>query len=97
MMRHKTLSNIVALSVPILKRNDVIAAGVFGSFARGEQKKSSDIDFLIKFKGRKSLLDLSGLKIELEERLGTHVDVLTYKSIHPLLKKQILKDEVKIL
>ncbi len=36
--------------VPILKRNGVLKAGIFGSYARGEQKKQSDVDILIKFK-----------------------------------------------
>ena len=83
--------------IPILKSNDVVKAGLFGSYVRGEAKKNSDIDVLIKFKGRKSLLDLVGLKIELEEKLDKKVDVLTYKSIHPLIKKNILKEEIRVL
>ena len=47
----------------ILRKNGVVKAGIFGSYARGEAKKNSDIDILIKFKGSKSLFDLSGLKI----------------------------------
>jgi len=81
----------------ILKKNNVVRAGIFGSYARGDQKKSSDIDFLIQFKGRKSLLDLSGLKIELEEKLKKEVHLVTYKYIHPTLKSQILKEEVELL
>ena len=83
--------------VPMLKRNGVVKAGLFGSFVRGEAKKKSDVDILIKFKGRKSLLDLIGLKLELEEKLRRKVDLLTYNSIHPLLKKRILGEEVRIL
>ncbi len=82
--------------IPILKRYGVVKAGLFGSFVRGEARKSSDIDILIQFKGRKSLLDLVGLKLELEGRLKRKVDVLTYNSIHPLLKDRILKEEVRI-
>ena len=44
-----------------------------------------------------SLLDISGIKIELEESLGKKVDVVSYKYIHPYLKKRILKSEVKII
>jgi len=64
---------------------------------RGEQKEGSDIDILIEFKGNKSLLDLAGLKIELEETLHRKVDVLTYNSLHPLLKDRILKEQKVIL
>lgn len=90
----KTLKKII---VPILKKNDVTKAGIFGSYARGEQKKKSDVDLLIRFKGRKNLLDVIGIKQDLEEKLRKKVDVLTYGSIHPLLKERILKEEKRIL
>lgn len=83
--------------IPILKRYGVKKAAVFGSLARGESRKDSDIDILIEFKGRKSLLDLARLEIELEKEIGRKVDLLTYKSIHPLLKGQILGEQVGIL
>ncbi len=79
--------------LPILQRYDVAKAAVFGSFVRGEMKEGSDIDLLVEFEGEKSLLDLAGLKIELEDLLGRKVDVLTYNSLHPLLKNKILEEE----
>lgn len=81
--------------LPLLRKNKVKKAGVFGSYARGEQKKASDIDILIEFNG--SLLDLVHLERELQEHLGRKVDLLTYRSIHPLLKKRILQEEIRIL
>lgn len=83
--------------IPILKRYDVNRAAFFGSFVRGEQKEDSDIDILVEFKSEKSLLDLAGLKIELEEALGRRVDVLTYNSLHPLLRDRILQEQKVIL
>jgi predicted nucleotidyltransferase len=83
--------------LPTLRRYDVTRAAVFGSFARGETTKRSDIDLLIEFKGEKSLLDLAGLKIALQELLKTKVDVLTYNSLHPLLKDRILSEQEVIL
>ena len=80
-----------------LRRNGVVRAGLFGSFSRGQAKKNSDADILIQYKGRKSLLDLAGLEIELEKKLGRKVDLLTYDSLHPLLKERILAEELKIL
>lgn len=96
-MTSKKLTRITQLAVPILKKNDVVKAGIFGSVARGEMKRGSDIDLLIKFKGRKSLFDLVRLERELKTTLRKKVDVLTYNSIHPFLKKQILREEVRIL
>ena len=83
--------------LPILRRYDVVRAAIFGSFIRGEMREYSDIDILVEFKGEKSLLDLAGLKIELEELLGRKVDVLTYNSLHPLLKHKILSEQEIIL
>jgi uncharacterized protein len=79
--------------VPMLKRQGVTKAALFGSAARGESGKRSDIDILVKLKKGKSLFDFAGLKIDLEERLGKKVDLVTYNSIKPHLKKYILKDE----
>jgi uncharacterized protein len=83
--------------LPILARNDVVRAGIFGSFLRGQLKKKSDIDILVKFKGRKSLLDLVGLKLRLEEKLKRKVDLVEYSVIHPLLKSRISAEEARIL
>lgn len=92
------IAEIKRVIVPILRKNGVIKAGIFGSYARGDETKKSDVDILIKVKAKKfSLFDLAGLEIELEEKLGKKVDLLTYNSIHPLLKKRILKEEVPVL
>lgn len=96
-MKNKSLEEIERKIIPILRHNDVVRASLFGSFVRGEAKKSSDIDILIKFKGRKSLLDLVGLKLELEERLKRKVDVVEYSVVHPLIKNRVLKEQVRIL
>jgi len=93
-MKNHLMDKIKKMSIPILKRNGVVKAGVFGSVARGEQKKSSDIDILVEFDG--SLLDLVRIERELQEKLGRKVDLLTYNSISPYLKERILKDEVRI-
>jgi predicted nucleotidyltransferase len=81
----------------ILRKNDVTKAGVFGSYARGEQKKGSDLDILVQFGARKSLLDLVGLEQDLEKALKRKVDLLTYDSLSPYLREYILSDEVRIL
>lgn len=91
------LEEIKVKIIPVLRRYDVRKAAIFGSYVKGEEKEDSDIDILVEFKGEKSLLDLSGLKIELEEVLGRKVDVLTYNSLHPLLKDKILQEQKVIL
>ncbi len=81
--------------VSILKKNGIIKAGIFGSYARGEAKKNSDIDILIEFND--SLLTLVRMERELKESLGKKVDLVTYNGIHPLLKERILKEEIRII
>ena len=94
---NKEIIRIKKIIVPTLMKNYVVKAGIFGSYARVEQKKTSDVDILIKFKGQKSLLDHVGLQLELRKKLKKNVDVLTYHSLNPLLKNRILKEEVRIL
>lgn len=89
-MTAKTIKNKI---IPILKRQGVTKAALFGSVVRGEAKKRSDIDILVNLRKDKTLLDLVGLKLELEEKLGRKVDVLTYGGIHPLLKDRILSEQ----
>ena len=88
-----TLQGIQRKIVPILKTQGVLKAALFGSVVRGEAKKRSDIDILVRFSGRKSLLDLVRLQFILEDKLGRKVDLLTYDSVHPLLKDIILKEQ----
>jgi len=83
--------------IPLLRLHGVKRAALFGSFVRGEEREDSDIDILIEFEGEKSLLDLAGLKMDLEKALGRKVDVLTYNSLHPLLKDRILQEQMAIL
>ena len=80
-----------------LRHHDVARAAIFGSFARGDAEESSDLDILIEFRGEKSLLDLVGLKLDLEDSLGRSVDVLTYNALHPAIRDRILSEQVRVL
>lgn len=82
----------------ILVQRDVKRAAIFGSFARGDATDDSDIDLIIEFSGKqKSLFDLVELKSQLEETLSKEVDLITYNSLHPLLRDIILSEQVIIL
>ncbi len=94
--RKKVLEDIKRKILYILKKNNIKRAGIFGSYARGEQRKNSDIDILVKL-GKPMGFAFVGLQFELEDKLKKKVDLITYKSIHPLLKKRILNEEVRIL
>ena len=80
-----------------MRRRGVVRASVFGSVARGEATAESDVDFLVEFEKGRTLLDLSGLRLDLAEILGCDVDVTTPKSLHPALRDQILSEGIEIL
>lgn len=82
--------------VSILKKYKIKKAGIFGSYVRGEQKNDSDVDILIQ-PNKGMGFKFVGIKLELEDRLRKKVDLITYKGIHPLIKNNILKEEVKLI
>ena len=92
-----SIDEIKCKILPLLKKYRVNKASLFGSLVRGEATEKSDIDLLVNLPENASLLDLAGLKIDLEKLLGIRVDVLTYKSLHPMLKDRILSEQVSIL
>jgi predicted nucleotidyltransferase len=96
-LHNPALNKLKPKIIKILKKNGIKKASIFGSYARGDQKKNSDLDILIEPTEHMGLIDFSGLKIELEDELGKKVDLITYDYIHPLLKENILNSEVKII
>jgi len=80
----------------VLKRYKVNKAGIFGSYVRGEQKKGSDVDIIIEPPKGIGFKFVS-IALELEEKLNKKVDLLTYKGIHPLIKKKIMQEEIRII
>ncbi|MBK8869826.1 MAG: nucleotidyltransferase family protein [Elusimicrobia bacterium] len=67
---------------------------VFGSVARGDDRPDSDIDFLVDVEPGRSLLDLAGWVVDLEENLHTKVDVVTARSVSPYMRTAVLKEAV---
>jgi uncharacterized protein len=82
---------------PVLKKAGVKKAQLFGSFARGEEKHNSDIDILVEMKSSSTLFDLVDLNEQLEKKLKKKVDLLTFRAVHPRLKKIIESDAVDLL
>ncbi|OGX05870.1 MAG: hypothetical protein A3G87_04185 [Omnitrophica bacterium RIFCSPLOWO2_12_FULL_50_11] len=65
---------------------------LFGSVVRGEARATSDVDFLVDMDPDRSLMDLAGLILDLQELLDRKVDVVTEDSIYWLLRRRILKE-----
>ncbi|MEI7615957.1 MAG: type II toxin-antitoxin system prevent-host-death family antitoxin [Actinomycetota bacterium] len=86
------LKDIFKKIVETLKKYNPVAVRVFGSFARGDFNNQSDIDLVVKFSDRKSLLDLVKIEFELQEKTGFRIDLLTENSLTPYFLKIINKD-----
>ncbi len=93
--RTLSISDIKKKITPILKKYDIKKASIFGSVARGEQNRTSDLDLLVEL-GRPLGLDFVDLQMDVEKAVKRKVDLLTYDSIHQSLKDMIIKDQVKI-
>ncbi len=91
------LEEIKNIIVPILKSYEVTKAGIFGSLARGEETDDSDIDILVEIKSNYSLLKFIELKIKLEEVLSKKIDLVEYDFVNPLIKENILREEIALI
>ena len=94
-MNRSEIKNII---LSHLKEFNPIKVGIFGSYARGDNKKGSDIDILVEFKESPSLLTLIKLENDLSEILGVKVDLVTTGALkNKRIKKSIKKDLINIL
>lgn len=77
----------------IKEKYGVKSIGIFGSYARGEEKEGSDVDILVQFlAGAKTFDRFMDLKFFLEDLFGKKVDLVTVEALRPQLKEDILKD-----
>ena len=97
MIKLEKIQSLLNLSKNELRRKyRVKELGIFGSYARGEQKKSSDLDILVKFGSGATLFDFIGLGNYLEEKLKIKVDVVSEGGIRPELRSNIVKGVLKV-
>ncbi|GAB4444110.1 MAG: nucleotidyltransferase [Anaerolineae bacterium] len=98
----KTLSEIKQIlqtQKPYLaKEYSVTEVGIFGSYARGEQRSDSDVDILIELERpvRIGLMGLIGLELYLSELLGLKVDVAIKKNLRKRIGQRILSEMIPI-
>jgi predicted nucleotidyltransferase len=69
---------------------------VFGSVARGEADSKSDIDLLVDLEPGRSLFDLGGLLMDLQDLLGYKVDVVTERGLRERIRERVLKEAVPL-
>ena len=94
----KTLQEIESIirdEKPILRyRFKVKEIGIFGSFVRGEQKDTSDLDLLIDFEEPPGLIRYVGLQNYLSDKIGERVDLITKSGLKPRISGHILKEVI---
>ena len=69
---------------------------VFGSVARGEATETSDVDFLVDLDADRSLFDLGGLLMDLQDLLRRNVDVVTERGLRPRVAQRVLADAIEL-
>ncbi len=87
------ITSALRAQLPTLRSNyGVDELGIFGSYVRGEQTDMSDLDVLVTFSHRPTLLDLSALKHHLEDTLNMSVDVVMRDAIKQIIAPYILNE-----
>jgi predicted nucleotidyltransferase len=94
-LRRKGLEERLA---EICKKNDIVFMAIFGSFAKGEQNKKSDIDIAIEFErtSEKSLLNLVRIENELRKIFKRKVDLGIFSSLSPYIIEDV-KREMRVI
>ena len=78
--------------IRICQQYGISKIGIFGSVARREDTPQSDLDLLVQFTQRTSLLGMVRLERELSNAIGRKVDLVTEESISPYLRETIMAD-----
>jgi predicted nucleotidyltransferase len=76
----------------IAARRGAYNVRIFGSVARGEAGPDSDVDFLVELEPSRSLLDLGGLLMDLQDLLECEVDVLTEAGLRDRIRQRVLSE-----
>ena len=87
----KQIMHLLKLNKQLLEECQVKRIGLFGSYARGEQKRASDIDFIVEFT-RPSFNDFMNLAFALEKVFGKKVELITEPGISPHIRPYLEKD-----
>ena len=97
MRRLEEIQEILRQKKPILReRFKVKEIGIFGSFVRGEEKDTSDLDILVELERPVGLIKFVGLQNYLSNELGEKVDLVTKSALKPRIKKNILSEVVYV-
>lgn len=91
------ISDIKIRVLPVLQNAGVSRSELFGSTARKDRHRESDIDILVQMPENASLIDFASLKVKLEDVLIAKVDLVTYDAVNEKLRPYIERDALRIL
>jgi hypothetical protein len=90
--RDEILETLAHLNPELRSRFKVRRIGLFGSYARQEQRPDSDIDLIVDFSEDADLFDLIELKYFLEDRLSHSVDIVPERALRDELRQSVHAD-----
>lgn len=97
MKTKEEILKILGDELPYLREKfNVKSIGLFGSYARGEQKDKSDVDILVEFSKPIGFFKFMELEEYLSKRLGVKVDLVTPDGLKPMIKPQIMREVVYV-
>ncbi len=94
--KEDVLRQLKTLKPDLLARFKVKEMGLFGSFVRGQESESSDVDLLVDFEDGADLFDLVGLGEFLEGHLRRRVDLVSKRALREEIRDQVLKEAAMI-
>lgn len=90
------IESIKNVLIPIFIQYGITKSAIFGSFARGEQTESSDVDILFSIRNGMPLSQWSEMEEKIESSIGRHVDMIEFGSLPKRVENEILKEAVTI-
>ena len=96
MLTIESIREIIDLNRDRLARYSITGLKLFGSYARGEQTESSDIDLLVNFKKVPDLLTFIELEEYLSEKLGRHVDLVPERKLRKEIAAQVHREAIAL-
>jgi predicted nucleotidyltransferase len=91
-LRHEQRTAVLELA----RRHGARSIRVYGSVARGQATEKSDLDLLVEWEPDRSLLDVVGLKQDLEDLLGVTVDIGSERGLHWFIRDEVLREAVPL-
>jgi uncharacterized protein len=93
---NEVIAELRRIQPDLRRRYPIRELGIFGSFARGEQTETSDLDIIVALDDGIGLIGLTGLRHDLSDALGVKVDLVTKDALKPGISQRILAEAVML-